>query len=78
MHTHKHNARVVVMAVVRNYYSELVGRSVWCKPRSRGWWKTIQSGVWERMVEREPVYVGEYFYVCLLQAPSVHPEAGMQ
>ena len=76
MHTHKHNARVVVMAVVRNYYSERVGHSVWCKPR-RGWWETIWSGVrmWEQMVERKPAYFGEYFYVCMLQAQSLHPEA---
>ena len=36
---------MALVGVYRSYYHSKVVRSVWCKPRSRQWWRAVESGI---------------------------------
>ena len=68
--------RMVLIAVMGTG-SQNVERTVWCKPRSRHWWHTVQnnlcgSGWWK---ENPRMSQSTNFY--MRQASSLHSETGV-
>ena len=66
---------VVMLSMYRSYYCPRVVRTIWYKPRSREWWKAVQSGTVPNSWWRENLRMSkETLFVCEKMRPYIQKE----
>lgn len=69
-----------VLCAYRSHYCPKIVRTVWCKPRSRHWWRAVQSGIVGNEWWKENLHMSRdtFTFICSKLHPFIEKQVSIK